>query len=155
MELTQIDELVNFILQAKRASYVGGGKMLLPYRLGSHDLQFQIADWTYHDSYFGDNDFMGEEIVYHRGIVVWGMNYFGRIIQPEKISSSQAGEVIKQSLTRMYQTGRFLGGFMYSVNEFTYKDQNEGDPLYFTGRESIEVEGQVVYSLDYHGGLIK
>jgi len=155
MELMQIDELVNFILRAKRASYVGGGKTLLPYRLGSHDLQFQIADWTYHDSYFGDNDFMGEEIVYHRGIVVWGMNYFGRIIQPEKISSSQAGEVIRQSLTRMYQTGRFLGGFMYSVNEFTYKDQNEGDPLYFTGRESIEVEGQVVYSLDYHGGLIK
>lgn len=155
MDSKLINELISFILQAKQATYVGGGKTLLPYRLGSHDLQFQNADWTYHDSYFAENDFMGEEIVYHQDKAVWGMNYFGRILRPEMISSAQAGEVIKQSLTRMYQTGRFLGGFIYTVNEFTYKDTNEGDPLYFTGKEWIEVSGQIVYALDYHGGLIK
>jgi len=155
METELLKELVDFILQAKQATYVGGGKKLLPYRLGSHDLQFQKADWAYHDSYFGESDFMGEEIVYHRGVAVWGMNYFGRILQPEKITSAQAGEVIQRSLTKMYQTGRFLDGFTHVVKEFIYKDANEGDPLYFTGRESIEVNGQIVYALDYHGGLIK
>jgi hypothetical protein len=150
-----INEMVDFILQAKRASYVGGGKKLLPYRLGSHDLQFQKAEWAYHDSYFGENDLMGEEIVYHRGIVVWGMNYFGRILLPGKITSAQADEVIQESLTKMYQTGRFLGGFVYTVNEFIYKDMNEGDPLYFMGRETIEKNGQIVYALDYHGGSIE
>lgn len=155
METVQVNELINFILQAKQATYVGNGKMLLPYRLGSHDLQYQNAEWSYHDSYFGENDFMGEELVYYRGRVVWGMNYFGRIIRPEIISSAQAGEVIKHSLTKMYQTGRFLGGFMNTVNQFTYKDMNEGDPLYFTGKEIIEADSQIVYALDYHGGLIK
>ena len=155
MENDMINELIDFVLQAKQATYVGGGKRLLPYRLGSHDLQFQRGDWTYHDSYLGENDFMGEEIVYHKGSVVWGMNYFGRIIEPQKITSAQAGDVIKQSLTQMYKTGRFLGGFIYTVNEFTYKDMNDGDPLYFTGRETIEVNEQIVYALDYHGGLIK
>jgi Domain of unknown function (DUF5680) len=154
MEPELVNELIEFILKAKQATYVGGGKALLPYRLGSHDLQFQYGDWAYHDSYLGEHDFMGEEIVYHRGIAVWGMNYFGRIIQPDKISSAQAGNVIKQSLTKMYQSGRFLGGFINWVDEFTYKDMNEGDPLYFTGKESIEFNSQLVYALDYHGGLI-
>ena len=150
-----VSNLVDFILRAKQATYVGEGKQLLPYRLGSHDLQFIEGDWAYHDSYLGENDFMGVEIVYYRGKVRWGMNYFGRIIQPDKITSPQAGEVIKNSLMKMYQTGRFLGGFINTVKEFTYKDTNEGDPQYFTGKEWIEVKGEIVYALDYHGGLIK
>jgi hypothetical protein len=35
-----LDQLHDFILQAKKATYVGAGKKLLPYRLGSHDLQY-------------------------------------------------------------------------------------------------------------------
>ena len=147
--------LINFILHAKQASYVGSGETLLPYRLGSHDLQFHEGDWVYHDCYFGENDFMGEEIVYYQGRVVWGMNYFGRIIQPEKITSADAGAIIRQSLSKMYQTGRFLGGFKNDVGKFTYTDTNEGDPLYFKGWEWIDIRGEIVYALDYHGGLIK
>ncbi len=155
MALFQFDDLVGFILRAKRATYVGSGKKLLPYRLGSHDLQYFETDWAYHDSYVGENDFMGEEIVYYQGKVVWGMNYYGRIIQPEKITSAQAGIIIKQSLTKMYQAGSFLGGFINPVDEYIYQDTNNGDPLYFTGKECIERDGEVVYALDYHGGLIK
>ena len=91
-------------------------------------------DWAYHDSYLGESDFIGEEAVYFRGKVVWGMNYFGRILHPEKITSAQAGAIIQQSLSTMYQSGRFLGGFKHTVGEFTYTDTNDGDPFYFTGR---------------------
>jgi hypothetical protein len=147
--------MLNFILRAKQESYVGGGKHLLPYRLGSHDLQFIQEPWAYHDSYLGESDFIGEEIVYYRGKVVWGMNYFGRILDPEQITSSQAGAVIQQCLSAMYQSGRFLGGFQHTVGEFKYSDMNEGDPLYFTGTEQIEVNGEVVYQLVYHGGVVK
>jgi hypothetical protein len=154
MQLKSNQEMINFILLAKQASYVGGGNKLLPYRLGSHDLQFFKDDWAYHDCYLGDSDFIGEEIVYHCGKVVWGMNYFGRILQPEKITSAQAGAIIQQSLSKMYQSGRFLGGFQYSVGEFSYTDTNEGDPLYFTGREWIDLKGEMVYQLLYHGGMV-
>jgi hypothetical protein len=34
-----------FIIRAKAATYVGSGQHLLPYRLGSHDLQFVNGDW--------------------------------------------------------------------------------------------------------------
>jgi hypothetical protein len=154
MQPEAIQELTDFILQAKQATYVGGGSTLLPYRLGSHDLQYQKGDWIYHDCYFGESDFIGGEIVYHLGKVVWGMNYFGRILLPNKITSAMAGKIIQQSLTEMYRLGRFLGGYKHSIGEFIYTDTNSGDPLYFTGREWIEKSGEKVYTLDYHGGLV-
>lgn len=154
MQPKLIHDLLNFILLAKQATYVGGGMKLLPYRLGSHDLQFFKDDWAYHDSYLGESDFIGEEIVYYRGKVVWGMNYLGRIIHPERITSVEAGAIIKQSLSKMYQSGRFLGGFKNSIGKYNYTDTNEGDPLYFTGKEWIDLNGEIVYELVYHGGLI-
>jgi len=98
MQPISIQDLINFILLAKQATYVGGGNKLLPYRLGSHDLQFFKDDWASHDSYLGESDFIGKEIVYYYAKVVWGMNYYGRIFHPEKITSAQAGAIIQQSL---------------------------------------------------------
>jgi hypothetical protein len=154
MQPISIQDLISFILLAKQATYVGGGNKLLPYRLGSHDLQFFKEDWAYHDSYLGESDFIGEEIVYHCSKVVWGMNYYGRILHPDKITSAQAGAIIQQSLSKMYQTGRFLGGFQHTVAEFSYTDTNDGDALFFTGREWIELKGEKVYQLEYHGGQV-
>ena len=148
-------ELHAFILAAKQATYVGSGQKLLSYRLGSHDLQYFEGDWAYHDSYLGESDFIGEEAVYFRGQVVWAMNYFGRILRPERITSAQAGQMIKVSLTKMYAEGRFLGGFEHTEGGLTYVDTSEGDEVDFTGREWILREGEKVYELVYHGGLVK
>ncbi len=147
--------LHDFIVRAKQATYVGDGLTLLPYRLGSHDLQFSDGDWTYHDSYLGERDFIGQEVIYHRRHIVWGMNYFGHILQPDRITAAQAGQVIKASLSRMYREGRFLGGFAHSVDDFKYIDTSEGDVLFFQGREWIEREGVRVYELVYHGGVVQ
>jgi hypothetical protein len=150
-----LNALHAFIIRAKSASYVGSGQHLLPYRLGAQDLQFFDGDWAYHDSYVGNSDFMGEEIVYYQRQVVWGMNYFGYILQPDRITSAQAGHVIKASLTQMYQSGRFLGGFEQTVDEYRYVDTSAGDFQLFHGKEWIEREGQIVYELLYHGGVVK
>ena len=88
MERFVVETLEQFIILAKRSTYAGGGKKLLPYRLGSHDLQFAEGDWAYHDSYFGESDFIGQEIVYYQMEPVWGMKYFGTILKPDKITSA-------------------------------------------------------------------
>ena len=155
MTTFDLNTLHDFIIRAKAATYVGSGQKLLPYRLGSHDLQFVDSDWAYHDSYLGESDFIGEEIVYYQRQVVWGMNYLGVILQPDRISSAQAGDVIKVSLTRLYEEGRFLGGFEHIVDELRYVDTSEGDFPLFHGKEWIEQAGQIVYELRYHGGLVK
>jgi hypothetical protein len=150
-----LDALHRFVVRAKQATYVGTGKQLLPYRLGSHDLQYDDDDWTYHDSYLGESDFIGQEIVYRSRTVVWGMNYFGRILHPERITSAQAGQIIRVSLSKMYTEGRFLGGFEHREGGFRYVDTSEGDVASFRGREWIAREAQVVYELVYHGGVVR
>jgi len=155
MATFDLNALHAFIICAKAATYVGSGQKLLPYRLGSHDLQFIDGEWAYHDSYLGDSDFIGEEIVYYQRQVVWGMNYFGYILQPDRITSAQAGHVIKASLTRLYQEGRFLGGFEHTIEGLRYVDTSAGDFQLFRGKEWIERDGQIVYELRYHGGLVK
>ncbi|NDJ75109.1 MAG: hypothetical protein GYB65_02530, partial [Chloroflexi bacterium] len=140
---------------AKRATYVGDGQKLLSYRLESIDLQYIEGDWAYHDSYFGGADFIGQEVVYFRQQPVWAMNYYGWLLHPDRISAAEIGQMIKQSLTQMYAEGRFLGGFEHMVGNLTYTDNSEGDVGHFTGKEQIILEGELVYELVYHGGLIK
>ena len=150
-----LKELHAFIVYAKSSSYVGGGAGSPSCRPKSHDLQFAEGDWSYHDTYFGASDFIGEEAVWFRGDPVWAMNYYGYILQPELITPAQTGGMIQASLSRMYKEERFLGGFQHSQGEFTYIDTSQGDVSRFSGREWIERDGVKVYELVYHGGLIK
>jgi len=150
-----LDELNAFIVRAKAATYVGDGEHVTPCRTGSHDLRFSDGDWSYHDSYFGGTDFIGEEVVYLAREPVWAMNYYGRILRDELITAAQAGQMIRNSLSRMYHEGRFLGGFEYTEDDLTYVDTSEGDAKSFHGRESIRRGDETAYELNYHGGLIR
>jgi len=146
--------LHDFIVRAKQATYVGNGEKLLSYRLGSVDLQYREGDWVYHDSYFGSQDFLGQEVVYERGKPIWGMNYFGRILLPEKITVRETVDMIRRSLSAMYAEGRFLGGFEHEYQQWKYVDHSVGEITAFTGKEWIEKQGERVYELQYHGGMI-
>ncbi len=153
MEL--IDGLNAFIVKAKAATYIGGGKERASCRPGSHDLAFQDGEFHYLDSYFGGADFIGEEVVYFRGNPVWAMNYYGTLLEPERISAEEVGKMLKQSLSKLYQENRFLGGYQFTDGDDTYFDTNDGSPETFFGKEWIERDGSRVYELIYHGGLIK
>ena len=150
-----LDELNDFILAAKAATYVGDGQSALSCRPESHDLAYQAGDYQYLDSYFGGSDFIGEEIVYHQGKPVWGMNYYGILKEPEVITAAEVGRMIKDSLSLMYREGRFLGGWHHAQGNLTYHDASQGDLTCFSGREWIEKDGQTLYELTYHGGMIR
>ncbi|MFH0879414.1 MAG: DUF5680 domain-containing protein [Lentisphaerota bacterium] len=148
-------QLNNFIVRAKAATYVGNGKASASCRPGSHDLEFRDGSFHYWDSYFGGEDFIGEEVVYFKEKPVWAMNYYGRILAPDKITAGETGQIIKKSLSRLYQQDRFLGGFEHLDGKDKYIDTNQGDLASFTGKEWIERDGVCVYELYYHGGRIK
>jgi hypothetical protein len=155
MEQAQLNALNQFIVNAKRKTYVGGGVKLLPYRLGSKDLQFWEGDWAYHDSYFGESDFLGQELVYYQIKAVWGMNYYGRLLRPDLATAEQMGRMIMTSLSKMYEENRFLGGFEHVEGSLKYVDSSDGDVSAFTGTEFITLHDELVYRLIYHGGLIQ
>jgi hypothetical protein len=146
--------LHDFIVRAKSVTYIGNGQPVPACRSGSHDLKFSEGDWSYHDSYFGGRDFIGEEVVYYEGKPVWAMNYYGHILRPDLITPAQTGQVLKASLSKMYSEGRFLGGFEYRHEGFIYHDASEGDVTCLRGREFISRRGETVYELVYHGGVI-
>jgi hypothetical protein len=147
--------LVEFVVQAKSACYVGGGVPADSSRLGSHDLTFEAGDWSYRDSYFGGTDFLGQETVWRKGVPIWAMNYYGYILRPDLIDATRAGATIKAALSAMYAQGRFLGGFDWTGPYGRYLDISQGDTSRFSGRETILVDGETAYALDYCGGLIK
>lgn len=150
-----LDVLNAFIVRAKANSYVGDAQKSLSYRPASHDIQFHDGEYSYMDSYFGGTDFIGQEVVYFRQQPLWAMNYYGQILQPNLIDAAQAGQIIKESLSRMYQHNRFLGGFEHPVGDYLYTDTSKGAVASFTGIEWITRQDQRVYELVYHGGLIK
>lgn len=51
MNPIDLDELTAIVVRAKAATYAGDGAALLPYRLGSHDLQFLDGARACHDSF--------------------------------------------------------------------------------------------------------
>ena len=146
--------LHDFIVRAIAASYVGGGQPAPACRTGSHDLKFEDGDWAYLDSYFGGRNFIGEEVIYYQGQPVWAMNYYGCILRADLLTPAQAGQVIKASLSKMYNEDRFLGGFEYRHEGFIYHDTSDGSVTSFSGREHISRRGETAYELLYHGGLI-
>ncbi len=150
-----LDQLQDFIVRAKAATYVGSGDKSLSRRPGSHDLEFHEGNFAYLDSYFGGADFIGQEAVYLENQPVWAMNYYGRILEPSLIAAQEAGQIIKESLSALYRQGRFLGGFEHATGNGIYTDTNQGDMTSFTGREWITRGDVKVYELVYHGGLIK
>jgi hypothetical protein len=150
-----IEQLNDFIVRAKAATYIGSGRESVSCRSGSHDLEFHEGSFHYLDRYFGGSDFIGEEVIYFEGKPVWAMNYYGRILAPERITAEETGKILKKSLSQLYQQNRFLGGFETIDGRDAYFDTNEGKIDTFTGKEWIEREGVRVYELFYHGGLIK
>lgn len=148
-------DLALFIVEAKSAAYVGGGSASPPCRPASHDIGYRRGCWRYLDSYFGGTDFLGQEVVWKEDQPVWAMNYYGRVLDPGLIDGAAAGAVIKEALSALYRSGRFLGGFDYSVRQYRYTDESNDDISCFLGIERIYAGAKEVYRLDYHGGIVK
>ena len=138
------EELEAFIVRAKAASYVGDG-----------DLRYTDGDLEYCDSYFGGADFLGQEVVRLGATPIWGMNYYGYLLEPSVLDAAGAGRIIKQALSAMYAEGRLLGGFSYRQEDWRYVDESQGSVQRFEGGERIETADRTaVYRLSYHGGRI-
>ncbi|NRQ32620.1 hypothetical protein HII36_12340 [Nonomuraea sp. NN258] len=150
-----VSALERFVVQAKAATYVGGGSPAPTQRAGEHLLTYGDGPWSYQDSYVGGADFCGQETVRYHDVPVWSMIYSAHLIRPEVLDGATAGRVIKQALTAMYAEGRFLGGWTADVDAWRYADTSTGDVTRFTGLETIERDGERLYELRYLGGTVR
>ena len=71
-------EFLEFLVKAKKGTYANGdASKSSSSRLLSKDYHYEDGNFTYHDTYFGGINFMGEEVVYYNDNILWGMNYYG------------------------------------------------------------------------------
>lgn len=144
------DELIAFLLRAKRATYAGKGPEAPPSRPDSHDLRYQEGNLLYIDSYLGGERFAGEEALWRDGQPLWSMNYAGRVTgQPF------SGDFLKEALRAVPPDMPYRGPSAYEKDGYAYECHASGDFDWFEGAERITYQGRQVYECRFHGGAVR
>lgn len=147
-------KLEQFLVKAKMHTYASsgeGGERDL--EDGSKELIYEEGDWQYRDRYFGFNPFIGEEVVWKNGKVVWVMNYCGRVLS-EDVSAKEVYEFLKKAMRQVKEDRPFRGPTEFLEGGFRYADKNDGSAEDFSGIENIYFQDGKVYELRYHGGTV-
>lgn len=171
-------ELKKFLVKAKRATYAAGVPGTAGPRAGAQDMSFEEGDFRYLDSYYGGLQFLGQEAVWHNGLPVWGMNYWGETIDAALAAVSalsgqadlQSGDdsgipefemsgFLKEALMAVGEEAPFRGPWelrrRFGPCEAAYRCHWTGDISGFTGEETIAVDGRAIFRLFFHGGVVR
>ena len=147
-------EFLAFLLRAKKATYAAGDAgQVSSSRTASHDLAYQEGQWAYLDTYLGGFAFIGEEAVWKGGLPLWGMNYYGSMTVPG--IPDGFGDFLKLALRGVPPEAPFRGPARLEQGRYLYTCRWEGAPDWFRGEEEISLDGQVIYRLYFHGGMIQ
>lgn len=144
------NELIEFLITAKKNTYAAKAVETLPSRPESHDLRFESGKYLYIDTYLGGEKFAGEEAVWENGSPVWVMNYAGRVT-----GDGFSGDFLKAALMSVPREAPYRGAKTYSDGQYLYECDVDGDFEWFNGHEEISVDGNKIYECIYNGGIIK
>ena len=159
MDTFSIEQLAAFLVEAKLHTYAAQDNeasvsALLP---GSKQLEFRQGDFVYRDVYFGGHFFAGQETIYWQEQPIWSMVYAGGLLVEAKGDVIDAGMVyafLRAAMRQVRAERPFRGPSRWQDCAWLYEDQGSGDLKRFNGKERILFQGDVVYALDYSGGLL-
>jgi len=146
---TDLDELIDFRLEASINTYAAFMNETSSTRLDSHDYRYANGPYTYHDTYVGGEQFAGQEAIWHDGKAVYAMNYLGRVL-----GEQFSGNFLKEALRRADKNMPYRGPEYYQSGEYLYRCKVVGDFTWFQGFEEIYCNEIKVYECYFHGGLI-
>ncbi|MBR4245586.1 MAG: helix-turn-helix transcriptional regulator [Treponema sp.] len=145
-----LNELIEFRLEANVNTYAAFMNEVQSTRLDSHDFRYQNGDYVYHDTYVGGEQFAGEEAVWKSGKSVYAMNYLGRVLSKEF-----SGNFLKDALRHADKKMPYRGPEHYEDGEYIYKCSVNGNFEWFQGYEEIFWREKKVYECYFHGGLTR
>lgn len=145
-----LDELIQFRLEANVNTYAAFMNEVDSTRLDSHDFRYENGPYTYHDTYVGGEQFAGEEAIWKNGKALYGMNYMGRVL-----GKSFSGNFLKDALRHADKKMPYRGPEYYEDGEYIYKCNVNGDFTWFQGYEEIFWKTEKVYECYFHGGILK
>jgi hypothetical protein len=152
-----IKQLSKFLVKAKINTYAssgeGGEKVLLD---GSKEFEFREGEFKYikyRDRYFGFNPFIGQEVVFQNKKIIWGMNYYGKVIS-KIIPLKQIYQFLREALRKIPENKPFRGPNRFKGDNFEYFNKVKGTVEKLEGEEKILYKGKLVYRLIYYGGMV-
>lgn len=150
-------QLYDFILRASSATYAGGGSYeKIVERSGFLEMVFQDGDWHYRDSYTGFYRSSGSEVVRYQDQIVWVSSYCGGMAKGSENLASDTFDFLKKAmLAKPKNKQSFRGPDHYSEQNWVYSYQQKGDVTSFSGYEEISHLGNVLFSHEIIGGIIK
>ena len=146
----EISELACFLVKAKKATYANKTNKVNSSRKESHDYSYQENNYTYLDSFFGAENFSGQEIVYKDEKACWSMNYYGRVIE-----ENFNGDFLKEALLQVDEELPFRGPLFYQKGEYLYLLRIQGKIDFFQGVEEIYYQTYKAYEGFIQGGIVK
>jgi Domain of unknown function (DUF5680) len=150
---------IDFLIEAKRHTYAAGMPPTGSSRRASKDLGYAYGDYEYLDSYFGAAEFIGQELVYRKGIPIWGMNYYGRATADaddgEQSDAVGMGDVLHAALMKPPLEAPYRGPRSLVMGDCAYRCDWTGLLEGFHGEEEILRSGERIYFLRFHGGSIR
>ncbi len=144
------ESMIAFLCKAKKECYAGEGNKVDSSRPESLDYRYSEGEYTYLDSYFGGEKFIGEEVLYLSESPVWSMNYCG-----QNIGEGFSGNFLKEALNQVPEEYPFRGPLVYKSGDYSYHCIVNGDVEWFQGYEEMFLLNRKVYECYFHGGLIK
>ena len=151
-------EIRDFLIKAKKATYANANvEKVAASRRGSNDYEYSDNGMTYHDTYFGGTNFIGEEVVYDSGSEkpIWGMNYYG-VTLDQDLSEEAMDKALRPALMKVGEddTLPVRGPKRFINDNYEYTFSVDGDLEHFDGVEEIRKDGVLIYRLRCTGGKI-
>lgn len=153
-----MNKLEEFLIEAKKKTYANAKiKKVKSNRLSSKDYEYQKNNMLYHDTYFGQTKFIGEEIVYIDNSAYWAMNYYGITID-DTLEEKAMDAALRPALMMVGEDKSIIpvrGPRKYYNGEYKYTFEATGNLDNFIGVETIYKNDIKIYELKCHGGKIK
>lgn len=144
------EEIIDFLIKAKKSTYAGKGKETTPSRPNSHDFEYAEGDLKYIDTYLGGEKFSGEEALWKDDTPFWTMNYTGRVLSDEF-----SGSFLKEVLRLVQKDNPYRGPVIYQRGQYKYHCVINGNFKWFQGYEEIYFNDNKTYECYFHGGEVK
>ena len=148
--IKELDELLHFKLQTTTNAYAAFVNEVKLSQFNTHDCRYEEKPYVYYDSYLGDRQFIGQEIILRKGQTIYAMNYAGRVIKDE-FNKNFLKEALRASTIKM----PFRGPEFYQSGEYIYRCKVYGQSTWFQGREEIFHNREKTYEYFFHGGILR
>ena len=145
------NDLIQFIIDTRKKTYASGKKP----KISKAKSYFVKKDFfEYQDVYYDQETiFQGQEVLFKNEVPIWSFSYRG-IIEGNK-NIYETFNVLRKILRKYTSKVRFYSPFDVQLENWKYICNAKGSFDNFLGKEEIYHNKELVYHMNYFGGIIK